>query len=149
MPVPRIKPVAVDPWLRDNVNARPSVPVQQPYARVDYIPQSGIYEFGYWAPNDVIVRKRIREKKTYLTARPKFERGSPESFTMKPSRPLCYTKLFMIEKSQHLKYNFILPLLCTSRNDIYTCSLGEITRSRETGGLPDIFRPAKNRRCQK
>jgi len=48
-----------------------------------------------------------------------------------------------------LKYNFILPLLCTSRNDIYTCSLGEIARSRETGGFPDIFRQSKNRRCQK
>ncbi len=23
-------------------------PVRQPYAAVDFVPQSGIYEFGYW-----------------------------------------------------------------------------------------------------
>ncbi len=27
---------------------QPGVPVRQPYAEVDFIPQSGIYEFGYW-----------------------------------------------------------------------------------------------------
>jgi hypothetical protein len=26
----------------------PGVPVRQPYAGVDFIPQSGIYKFGYW-----------------------------------------------------------------------------------------------------
>ncbi len=63
-------PVAefTDPWLGDKVNSNirleyrpanhvawraitttlPGGPVQQPYVVVDFIPQSGICEFGYW-----------------------------------------------------------------------------------------------------
>ncbi len=42
-------------WHRVVVLARQTTwdggPVRQPYAGVDFIPQSGIYEFGYWARN--------------------------------------------------------------------------------------------------
>ncbi len=58
----------IDSWLGDKVNSdivlsffRTSTPgylaggpIRQPYAGVDFIPQSGIYEFGYWVPNSLL-----------------------------------------------------------------------------------------------
>jgi hypothetical protein len=35
-------------------------PVRQPYAGVDFIPQSGIYEFGYWIRIGIKVESQIR-----------------------------------------------------------------------------------------
>ncbi len=37
----------IDPWLGDKINSGMAGVLQQPYAGVDFIPQSGIYEFGY------------------------------------------------------------------------------------------------------
>ncbi len=59
---PDLYPVAefIDPWLGDKVNSGLGLsyrnarlymaggPVRQPYAGVDFIPQSRIFEFGYW-----------------------------------------------------------------------------------------------------
>jgi hypothetical protein len=62
------------------------------------IPQSGICEFRYWAPNDVIVRKRIREKKNINCASEILTWVARVVYH--ETLEAVMSKLFMVEKSQ-------------------------------------------------
>jgi hypothetical protein len=52
-------------------------PVRQPHAGVDLIPQSGIYEFGYWA---FLVDFRADGKTQYLEANAISEKNHPLTY---------------------------------------------------------------------